>query len=55
MISRHLRILREADLVNVERRGTSAYYSLAGETVAALAAALVGEPSAKVSQVSVRT
>ena len=41
-ISHHLRILREAGLVNVERRGTWAYYSLAGETVAALAAALGG-------------
>jgi len=42
-ISHHLRILREAGLVNVERRGTWAFYSLAGETVAALAAALGGE------------
>ena len=41
-ISHHLRILREAGLVNVERRGTWAYYSLAEETVAALAAALGG-------------
>jgi ArsR family transcriptional regulator len=41
-VSHHLRILREAGLVNVERRGTWAYYSLAVETVAALAAALDG-------------
>jgi ArsR family transcriptional regulator len=41
-VSHHLRILREAGLVNVERRGTWAYYSLAVETVAALAAALGG-------------
>ena len=41
-ISHHLRILREAGLVNVERRGTWAFYSLAGETVAALATALGG-------------
>jgi DNA-binding transcriptional ArsR family regulator len=38
----HLRILREAGLVDVERRGTWAYYRLAGGTVAALAAALGG-------------
>ena len=39
-ISHHLRILREAGLVKVERRGTWAYYRLLPATVAALAQVL---------------
>ena len=35
-ISHHLRILREAGLVEAERRGTWAYYRLAPDTIAAL-------------------
>lgn len=41
-ISHHLRILREAGLVEATRRGTWAYYRLVPETVAALGAALGG-------------
>ena len=41
-ISHHLRILREAGLVDVSRRGTWAYYRLVPETVGALQAALGG-------------
>ena len=39
-ISHHLRILREAGLVEASRRGTWAYYRLVPEAVAALRAAL---------------
>lgn len=39
-ISHHLRILREAGLVESRRRGTWAYYRLVPETVEALARAL---------------
>ena len=39
-VSHHLRILREAGLVEAERRGTWAYYRLVPEAVEALAAAL---------------
>jgi ArsR family transcriptional regulator, arsenate/arsenite/antimonite-responsive transcriptional repressor len=39
-ISHHLRILREAGLVEASRRGTWAYYRLVPETVAALAGTL---------------
>lgn len=39
-VSHHLRILREAGLVEAERRGTWAYYRLVPETVEALAAML---------------
>jgi ArsR family transcriptional regulator, arsenate/arsenite/antimonite-responsive transcriptional repressor len=39
-VSHHLRLLREAGLVDVDRRGTWAYYRLVPETVGALAAAL---------------
>ena len=35
-ISHHLRVLREAGLVEASRRGTWAYYRLVPETVAAL-------------------
>src|SRR5262245_42207488 len=35
-ISHHLRILREAGLVEAERRGTWAYYRLAPDAIAAL-------------------
>jgi ArsR family transcriptional regulator len=41
-VSHHLRVLREAGLVEVERRGTWAYYRLVPEAVDALATALVG-------------
>src|SRR5438270_2185658 len=39
-ISHHLRILREAGLVESSRRGTWAYYRVVPETLGALAAAL---------------
>src|SRR5215207_10014046 len=39
-ISHHLKLLREAGLVTSERRGTWAYYRLAPDAVADLAAAL---------------
>ena len=42
-VSHHLRILREAGLVDVERRGTWAYYRLVSESVDALALALAGD------------
>jgi ArsR family transcriptional regulator, arsenate/arsenite/antimonite-responsive transcriptional repressor len=41
-ISHHLRLLREAGLVEVERRGTWAYYRLVPEAVEGLRAALGG-------------
>jgi ArsR family transcriptional regulator len=41
-ISHHLRILREAGLVESSRRGTWAYYRLVPETVEALRGALGG-------------
>jgi len=41
-ISHHLRILREAGLVEATRRGTWAYYRLVPETVSALGEALGG-------------
>jgi ArsR family transcriptional regulator len=41
-ISHHLRILREAGLVDATRRGTWAYYRLVPEAVAALRGALGG-------------
>lgn len=41
-ISHHLKILREADLVESTRRGTWAYYRLVPETVELLAFALTG-------------
>ncbi len=40
-VSHHLRVLREAGLVEVERRGTWAYYRLRREPVKRLVAALV--------------
>ena len=43
-VSHHLRILREAGLVDVERRGTWAYYRLVPDAVESLAFALGGEP-----------
>jgi ArsR family transcriptional regulator len=42
-ISHHLRILRQAGLVEASRRGTWAYYRLVPEAVDALRAALVEE------------
>src|ERR671934_479393 len=41
-ISHHLRILRQAGLVEASRRGTWAYYRLVPETVDALRSALGG-------------
>src|ERR671939_1666766 len=41
-VSHHLRILREAGLVEATRRGTWAYYRLVSEAVDALRAALGG-------------
>ena len=41
-VSHHLRILREAGVVDVTRRGTWAYYRLVPEAVEALALALSG-------------
>jgi ArsR family transcriptional regulator, arsenate/arsenite/antimonite-responsive transcriptional repressor len=41
-VSHHLRILREAGLVQARRHGTWAYYRLVPETVAALATSLGG-------------
>ena len=41
-ISHHLKILREAGLVDVTRRGTWAYYRLVPEAVDALREALGG-------------
>ena len=45
-ISHHLRVLREAGLVEATRRGTWAYYRLIPAAVADLARALGGEPTA---------
>lgn len=44
-ISHHLRLLREAGLVEARRRGTWAYYRLVPEAVAELGFALTGTPS----------
>lgn len=41
-VSHHLRILREAGLVDVERRGTWAYYSLRKDRVKELTQGLLG-------------
>lgn len=41
-ISHHLRVLREAGLVECERRGSWAYYRVARDTLAALRAVLSG-------------
>ncbi len=41
-ISHHLRVLREAGLVEAMRRGTWAYYRLVPEAMSALAATLGG-------------
>jgi ArsR family transcriptional regulator, arsenate/arsenite/antimonite-responsive transcriptional repressor len=55
-ISHHLRILREAGLVNVTRRGTWAYYRLVPEAVGALRAALeASAPTAEPPGASVQT
>ena len=45
-VSHHLKVLREAGLVESTRRGTWAYYRLIPSAVAALARALGGEPAA---------
>ena len=45
-ISHHLRVLREAGLVESARRGTWAYYRLIPSAVAELAHALGGVPAA---------
>ena len=44
-VSHHLRVLREAGLVEVSRRGTWAYYRIRPEAIGELAAALGGDPS----------
>ncbi|HLY02565.1 MAG TPA: metalloregulator ArsR/SmtB family transcription factor [Candidatus Cybelea sp.] len=41
-VSHHLRILREAELVTCERRGTWVYYQLAADAPGRLNAALAG-------------
>jgi ArsR family transcriptional regulator len=46
-VSHHLRILREAGLVEARRRGTWAYYRLVPEAVAALGASLGGTGDAR--------
>jgi ArsR family transcriptional regulator, arsenate/arsenite/antimonite-responsive transcriptional repressor len=46
-VSHHLRILREAGLVEARRHGTWAYYRLVPETVAALAGSLGGAGAAR--------
>jgi ArsR family transcriptional regulator len=46
-ISHHLRVLREAGLVESTRRGTWAYYRLIPSAVADLARALGGQPAAR--------
>ena len=46
-VSHHLRILREAGLVEASRRGTWAYYRLVPEVVAGLAASLGGTDAAR--------
>lgn len=43
-VSHHLRVLREAGLVEADRRGTWAYYRLVPEAIGALAGAL-GAPA----------
>jgi ArsR family transcriptional regulator, arsenate/arsenite/antimonite-responsive transcriptional repressor len=45
-VSHHLRVLREAGLVEATRRGTWAYYRLVPEAVVELARALGGAPAA---------
>ena len=44
-ISHHLKILRQAGLVESTRRGTWAYYRLVPEAIAALRGALGAEPA----------
>jgi ArsR family transcriptional regulator len=44
-ISHHLKLLRDAGLVESERRGTWAYYRLIPDAVAELARALGAEPA----------
>ena len=44
-ISHHLRVLREAGLVDVERRGTWAYYRVRKQALDLLGALLTGEPA----------
>jgi ArsR family transcriptional regulator len=48
-ISHHLRVLREAGLVNCERRGTWVYYWIVPETVAALGDLFAGARPATVT------
>jgi len=43
-VSHHLKVLREAGLVDVRRRGTWAYYRLVPEALRSLAFALSGAP-----------
>ncbi|MDQ4019847.1 MAG: metalloregulator ArsR/SmtB family transcription factor [Actinomycetota bacterium] len=46
-VSHHLRILRDAGLVEARRQGTWMYYRLIPEAVGALASALAGPPPAR--------
>ena len=46
-VSHHLRILRDAGLVQARRQGTWMYYRLVPEAVGALAAALAGPSPAR--------
>ena len=46
-VSHHLRVLRDARLVESRREGTWAYYRLVPETVEALASSLVGSPAGR--------
>jgi ArsR family transcriptional regulator, arsenate/arsenite/antimonite-responsive transcriptional repressor len=48
-ISHHLRVLREAGMVDVERRGTWAYYRVRKEALDLLGALLTGGPAAPVA------
>ena len=48
-ISHHLKVLREAGLVDSERRGTWIYYRVQPDLLAQLSAALVRDAAAKAS------
>jgi ArsR family transcriptional regulator, arsenate/arsenite/antimonite-responsive transcriptional repressor len=48
-ISHHLRLLREAGLVEVERRGTWAYYRLAHDAIERLQGVFAVEPALAVA------
>lgn len=46
LLSYHLKVLRDAELVTTEKRGRWVYYSLATDALARLHAALPGAPAA---------